>query len=313
MAKQLINVGTTANDGTGDTLRDAGVKVNNTLTELYDALGGSSGATTLKVSIAGANSGDALRWNGTSFAPASIATDTNTQYAISSETATGGVNLRLTGTDASTDNVKFASGTNMSVVRTDANTITLNSTDTNTTYDITAESLFAGQITLRLASLNPSGTKDVAIIAGSGIELTSSLNSNFQINNDGVKTVNGAKGDIFLHPALSFSFGGALTSEYNVTGSGLPSAGVGDPTLYVYRGHTYRFTNTRTGQILEILDSSNVAPTTSYISSTGATRNEADQNETVTFTIPMDAATGATYKYRSKANPGTMLGTITVV
>jgi len=27
MAKQLINVGTTPNDGTGDTLRDAGVKV----------------------------------------------------------------------------------------------------------------------------------------------------------------------------------------------------------------------------------------------------------------------------------------------
>lgn len=313
MAKQLINVGTTPNDGTGDTLRDAGIKVNNTLTEVYDALGGSAGATTLKVNVAGANSGDALRWNGTTFVPQSIATDTNTLYALSAESATGGVNLRLTGSDATTDNVKLASGTNMTVVRTDADTITLNSTDTNTTYDITAETLFAGQITLRLASLNPSGTKDIAVIAGDGITLTSSLNTNFQINNDGVKTVNGAKGNIFMHPALSFSFGGATTNEYNVTGSGLPTAGVADPTLYVYRGHTYRFTNTRAGQILEILDSSNVAPATDYIASTGATRNEADQNETVTFTIPMDAATGATFKYRSKTNPSTMLGTITVV
>lgn len=313
MAKQLINVGTTPNDGTGDTLRDAGIKVNNTLTEVYDALGGSAGATTLKVNVAGANSGDALRWNGTSFVPQSVASDTNTLYALSAESATGGVNLRLTGSDATTDNVKLASGTNMTVVRTDADTITLNSTDTNTTYDITAETLFAGQITLRLASLNPSGTKDLAVIAGDGITLTSSLNTNFQINNDGVRTVNGAKGNLFMQPATSFSFGGATTTEYVVTGSGLPTAGSSDPTLYVYRGFTYRFTNTRSGQILEILDSSNVAPAAAYISSTGATRNEADQNETVTFTIPMDAAPGATFKYRSKTNPGTMLGTITVV
>jgi hypothetical protein len=311
MAKQLINVGTTPNDGTGDTLRDAGVKVNSTLTEVYDALGGSAGATALKVNVAGAATGDALRWNGTTFVPQSIATDTNTQYAISAETASGGVDLRLTGTDASTDNVKLASGTNMTVVRTDANTVTLNSTDTNTTYDITAETLFTNQITLRLSSLNPSGNKDIAVIAGSGIALTSSLNTNFQIVNDGVTTLNGVKGDVFSYP--NFSFGGSGSTNYTVTGPGLANLGAADPTLFVYRGFTYRFTNTIASQILEILDSSNVAPAASFISSTGSTRNEADLNETVTFTIPMDAATGATFKYRSKTNPGTMLGTITVV
>lgn len=36
MAKQTINVGTTANDGTGDTLRDSFVKVNENFTEVYD-------------------------------------------------------------------------------------------------------------------------------------------------------------------------------------------------------------------------------------------------------------------------------------
>jgi hypothetical protein len=35
MAKQTINVGTTANDGTGDSLRDSFVKVNNNFTEVY--------------------------------------------------------------------------------------------------------------------------------------------------------------------------------------------------------------------------------------------------------------------------------------
>jgi len=35
MTKQLISLGTTANDGTGDTLRDAGQKLNDNFNELY--------------------------------------------------------------------------------------------------------------------------------------------------------------------------------------------------------------------------------------------------------------------------------------
>jgi len=56
---------------------------------------------------------------------ASTVTDTNTTYGISAETATGGVNLRLTGSDASTDDVKLAQGSNITLTRTDANTITI--------------------------------------------------------------------------------------------------------------------------------------------------------------------------------------------
>ena len=36
MVKQVISTGTTANDGTGDTLRSAGQKINSNFTELYD-------------------------------------------------------------------------------------------------------------------------------------------------------------------------------------------------------------------------------------------------------------------------------------
>ena len=38
MAKQTINIGTTANDGTGDTLRGAMIKVNENFDEVYDAV-----------------------------------------------------------------------------------------------------------------------------------------------------------------------------------------------------------------------------------------------------------------------------------
>jgi hypothetical protein len=57
-----------------------------------------------------------------------LPTDDNTTYSISAETTTGGVNLRLTGSDASTDNVKLAAGTNVTLTRTDANTITIDAT-----------------------------------------------------------------------------------------------------------------------------------------------------------------------------------------
>ena len=39
MAKQNVNVGVSANDGTGDTLRDGAIKLNNVINELYTQLG----------------------------------------------------------------------------------------------------------------------------------------------------------------------------------------------------------------------------------------------------------------------------------
>lgn len=44
MAKKVISVGVTANDGTGDTLRSGAQSINDNFTELYNALGGESGA-----------------------------------------------------------------------------------------------------------------------------------------------------------------------------------------------------------------------------------------------------------------------------
>lgn len=43
MAQQTINIGATANDGTGDVLRDAFDKCNDNFDELYTSLGGGSG------------------------------------------------------------------------------------------------------------------------------------------------------------------------------------------------------------------------------------------------------------------------------
>ena len=51
MARQNINKGTTANDGTGDTLRIAAGKINDNFGELYNLLGGDSAQVTTKMSL----------------------------------------------------------------------------------------------------------------------------------------------------------------------------------------------------------------------------------------------------------------------
>lgn len=64
--------------------------------------------------------------------------DTNTTYSISAETITGGANLRLTGSDSSTDDVKIQGAGIAVVTRTDANTITVTATEADTLASVTA-------------------------------------------------------------------------------------------------------------------------------------------------------------------------------
>jgi hypothetical protein len=56
MGKQIINIGTVANDGTGDTIRNAGDKINDNFTELYDRTDYAVNATTTALSLSTLNS-----------------------------------------------------------------------------------------------------------------------------------------------------------------------------------------------------------------------------------------------------------------
>lgn len=64
MAKQLINVGSQANDGTGDSIRIGAQKINSVIEEIYNGLGN---GTNLQVNISSVTSGNVLRSNGTNF------------------------------------------------------------------------------------------------------------------------------------------------------------------------------------------------------------------------------------------------------
>jgi hypothetical protein len=51
MTRQNISTGSSANDGTGDTLRSAGTKINANFTELYTFLGGNASTLSTQVSL----------------------------------------------------------------------------------------------------------------------------------------------------------------------------------------------------------------------------------------------------------------------
>lgn len=297
MPKQTLNIGSVANDGTGDTLRDGGDKIQDNFNELYTALGGN----TVKVAVGSPTNGQILKYNSSTsvFEPSSD-DNTNTTYTVSAETSGSDAAIRLTGSDASTDNVNIVSGTGINVDRTDANNITVNNTVTNTTYSTSIESVTPGSKELRLAGSN-SVNDDITITQGPGIELTTSSTSQLGINAVSLQ---------------QFEFTAGDGTNYTVSGSGLVDAGTSDPQLYLMRGHTYRFRHTIAGNAhpLEIVEfGTSTAPAADYISSTNATRNLATTNDVITFTVPMSASTGNTYQYRCTAHPAAMLGTITVV
>lgn len=66
MTRQNINVGSSANDGTGDTLRSAGTKINQNFQELYTQLGGDSSTLSTQVIIKDSGSVGTIIFEGTS-------------------------------------------------------------------------------------------------------------------------------------------------------------------------------------------------------------------------------------------------------
>jgi hypothetical protein len=103
-------------------------------------------------------------------------TNTDTTYSIKATTAEGGATLDLDagGSGSGTDSVTFAGGAGITVSRTDANTITVASsvTDTNTTYALDAIDGDAGKKIIRLtAGGSGSGDDDVVLVAGTNVTL----------------------------------------------------------------------------------------------------------------------------------------------
>jgi hypothetical protein len=105
------------------------------------------------------SNGQALVWNSvrSNWEPGTVSGGGGVTYGVSAETNASGADIRLTGSDASTDNLTIAAGTNVTVTRTDSNTITIASSGGG------GSMAARGVVTGTTASLADAATGNVAI------------------------------------------------------------------------------------------------------------------------------------------------------
>lgn len=160
--------------------------------------------------------------------------DTNTTYAISAETATGGANLRLTDSAAGTDDVKFASGTDITVARTDANTITISHNDTS--------SITGQQGTNGVSSITIDGNGHVTAV-GTATYLTAESDTLDTVTGRGATTSNNITvgdiavngGDITTNQA-TFNIGNTATSTQTINLGTAATASAATKTINIGTG-----------------------------------------------------------------------------
>ena len=179
MAKQTLNIGTNANDGTGDKLRDAMIKVNENFTEIYTSPGISSDAILISGNeIKAIRSDDDLIFNpagsGSVSTPALRFNGNNIEGIRSNEN----INLVPQGTGSVIFGAIKINGTSLS--SDDSSTINVNDNlivDGTTTIEGTA--LFKSAVTLE-STLDVTGNTTLANITASG---TAALSGTVTIDN----------------------------------------------------------------------------------------------------------------------------------
>ena len=111
-------------------------------------------------------------------------------------------------------------------------------------------------------------------------------------------------------PTITWTLTANASSDYIFSGDGFPTP-QNDPTLYLIRGQTYKFTNNTGGHPFRIQSTGAQAGGGTQYNS-GVTNQDASgaSNQTLTFVVPMDAPD--TLYYQCTAHPA-MFGTITIL
>lgn len=115
MAQEIINVGASANDGTGDTLRVAFQKVNSNFTENYSSITNFSNTFSNYLPLSGGTMTGNITFAGTQTFPSTVVTTTGTQTlankTLTSPTINAGIASGLTLNDGYTEEIFAVTGT----------------------------------------------------------------------------------------------------------------------------------------------------------------------------------------------------------
>ena len=170
-------------------------------------------------------------------------------------------------------------------------------------YDWVADQTGGGisGITIQDQGVNSNQDATTLNFTGSGVSVTGDGTSTKTI------TIPGATGS---SPTITWTLTANGSSDYVFSGDGFPTS-QNDPTLYLIRGQTYRFTNNTGGHPFRIQSTTATSGGgTAYNS--GVTNQDATgaSNQTLTFVVPMDAPD--TLYYQCTAHPA-MFGTINIL
>jgi len=231
-------------------------------------------------------------------------------YGISAEfnNAPKSANVRLTGSDNSTDNVAFVGGTNVTIVRTDENTITFSAAgiDTNTKYSISSETSQIGNAAdIRLTdsdgyidNVTIAGGANISIVRNDENKLTiSSAYTSFNSITDGYLTAQADQpNDTFT---LSSGAGISIAVNSNADSATFTNTGVTQFNNLTGNVSYNSFGTMSDGNNTAIADQPN--DTFLFLPGTGigVLVNSANDNITISNTgvTSLNGGTGAQYQY----------------
>ena len=310
MAKQVIGIGTTANDGTGDSLRVSAEKSNDNFTEVYTLLG--DGATL----------------------PSGIVTTLTAGTNVTLSGSTGNVTINASITGGSTAEVSantlvvtgvstlgvITGATSLGVVDVFATTLTGNLTGNvtgnvtgNLTGDVTGDgSNLTGITTLIQAGDNVTVTtaSGITTISSAGVS-TAEVRANTLVVT-GITTLGIVTGVTSVEATDFYGNGSQLvdgkwtlgangSDHYTFTGIGFTQT-TDDPDLYLARGNVYEFVNNMDNHPFRIQSTQNGSTGTQY--NTGVTNNDAYDGTTLRFEVPFSAPDTLYYQCTSHTGMG---------
>jgi len=270
MANQIIGIGSTANDGTGDSLRVSFDKTNDNFNEVYTLLGD---GTTLGSIVSSLSSGNNIDLS-SSVGEVSI--------SVSNDISIGG---SITAVDY------YGSGVNL--------------TGVGSTLDISTNSLVVSGITtlgIVTGATSVQATDFYGKVHGNGGAISA-------INADNI-TAGTLPNNRFPNPlpeldgsALvdgKWTIGADGTNNYTFTGIGFTET-TADPDIYLARGRKYQFSNNLAAHPFRIQSTPNGSAGTPY--NNGVTNNDLADG-VLTFEVPFNAPDTLYYQCTSHTGMG---------
>jgi|TARA_R100000005_G_scaffold96717_1_gene86630 hypothetical protein len=310
MAKQVIGIGTTANDGTGDSLRVSAEKSNDNFTEVYTLLG--DGATLPSGIVTALTAGTNVTLSGSTgnvTINASITGGSTAEVSANTLVVTGVSTLGV-----------ITGATSLGVVDVFATTLTGNLTGNvtgnvtgNLTGDVTGDgSNLTGITTLIQAGDNVTVTtaSGITTISSAGVS-TAEVRSNTLVVT-GITTLGIVTGVTSVEATDFYGNGSQLvdgkwtlgangSDHYTFTGIGFTQT-TDDPDLYLARGNVYEFVNNMDNHPFRIQSTQNGSTGTQY--NTGVTNNDAYDGTTLRFEVPFSAPDTLYYQCTSHTGMG---------